>query len=77
MKRFEVIYHADPHPSRKGKRYTVNVDGRVILTDSQRECMTELAHFLLDEWPEIPKLEPITRKVNMPDFEPVGRRVEG
>ena len=26
---------------------------------------------------EIPPLEPITRKVNMPEFEPVGRRVEG
>lgn len=47
--RFEVIYHADPHPSRGGKRFTVNVNGRVFLTDSQRECMTELAHFLLDE----------------------------
>lgn len=47
MTRFEVIYHADPHPSRKGKRYTVNVNGRVILTDSQRECVRELAEFLL------------------------------
>jgi hypothetical protein len=82
MTRFEIIYHADPHPSREGKRFTVNVNGRVFLTDSQRECVTELAHFLLDEWPEIPPLQPITTKVNMPDFAnsllagPVGGRFE-
>lgn len=49
MTRFEVIRHADPHPSRKGAHYTVNVNGRVFLTDSQRECMTELARFLLEK----------------------------
>lgn len=47
MTRFEIIIHADPHPSRNGARYTINADGRVKVTGSQRECVRELAEFLL------------------------------
>ena len=47
MKRFEVIIHDEPHPSRNGRRYTINADGRVKLSDSQRECVRELAEMLL------------------------------
>jgi len=74
MKRFEVIIHDEPHPSRNGRRYTINADGRVKLSDSQRECMRELAEFLLmsDELPEIPVLQPITRKVATLDIRDVG-----
>ena len=62
MKRFEVIIHDEPHPSRNGRRYTINANGRVKLSDSQRECVRELAEMLLAE----PK--PIMRKAVMPEI---------
>jgi hypothetical protein len=49
MKRFEVIIHDEPHPSRNGRRYTINANGRVKLSDSRRECMGELAEMLFEK----------------------------
>jgi hypothetical protein len=78
MKRFEVIIHDEPHESRNGRRYTINADGRVKLSDSQRECVQELVTLLIgsekmsDELPEIPVLQPITRKVATLDIRDVG-----
>ena len=78
MKRFEIIIHDEAHPSRQGRRYTINADGRVKLSDSQRECVQELVTLLIgsekmsDELPEIPVLQPITRKVATLDIRDVG-----
>jgi hypothetical protein len=48
MKRFEIIYYDDPHPSRCGKRYTVNVNGQAFLVDSKADCIKACAAYLAD-----------------------------
>jgi hypothetical protein len=54
MRRFEIIFHAVPHPS--GKRYTINVDGLVVLTDSASACISRCARFLSDTENEVDEL---------------------
>lgn len=62
--RFETIYHDTPHQSRKGKPYTVVINGYAELVESWEECAKLYTAFLTGrDMPVIPPLEPITRKV--------------